>query len=137
MEALIVIGRLLIGSLFFSSGVGHLTQLAGTTAYAESKGVPAPRRAVIVSGVAFAAGGLSIILGIWGDLGALLLIVCLVPTTVLMHDFWAIDDPNAKQNEMANFMKNVSVIGALFFLLAWFSDSNVPNTITDGVFRIQ
>lgn len=42
---------------------------------------------MIVSGVAFILGGVSLLFGIWGDVGALLLIVTLIPLTFLMHRF--------------------------------------------------
>ena len=42
--------------------------------YAKSVGVPAAKLSVIVSGVLMVVGSLSIILGIWGDLGSLLIV---------------------------------------------------------------
>jgi hypothetical protein len=45
------------------------------------------------------SGGLSVLFGIWGDLGALLLIVTLIPVTFLVHTFWVERDPMAKQTD--------------------------------------
>jgi uncharacterized membrane protein YphA (DoxX/SURF4 family) len=58
------------------------------TGYAQSRGVPAARAAVLLGGLLLLLGGLSVLLGVWADLGALLLLVFLVPTAVLMHGFW-------------------------------------------------
>ena len=44
--------------------------------------------AVLGGGVLLLAGSLSMLLGVWADLGALLLVVFLVPTAVMMHGCW-------------------------------------------------
>lgn len=49
-----------------------------------------------------------VLLGVWGDLGALFLVVFLIPTALYMHDFWKIEDPGEKQNRMSHFMKNLA-----------------------------
>jgi putative oxidoreductase len=35
-----------------------------------------------------------------------------------MHGFWRFDEPQMKQNQMAHFMKNMSLAGAALTLLA-------------------
>jgi putative oxidoreductase len=62
-------------------------------------------------------GGLSILLGYKARWGALLLIMFLVPVTVMMHNFWAVSDPMAKQMQMIMFMKNVSMLGAALMIM--------------------
>ncbi|WP_329503659.1 hypothetical protein RFN58_35765 [Streptomyces iakyrus] len=61
--------------------------------------------ATIGSGLLILVGGLSILLGVWADLGALLLVVFLVPTAVLMHGFWKESDPQARPLEMVQFQR--------------------------------
>jgi putative oxidoreductase len=68
-------------------------------------------------------------LGLWGDLGALLLVLSLVPTAVVMHNFWAITDPQEKQVEMTQFSKDIALAGAALVLLAVFS-RDVDLTVT-------
>jgi len=61
-------------------------------------------------------GGLSILLGFHGKLGAWLLVLFLLPVTLTMHNFWAVKDPVMQQVQMAMFLKNISMLGsALFF----------------------
>ena len=62
-------------------------------------------------------GGLFVFLGLWTRLGALLLILFLIPTTLLFHHFWQLQGPD-REVQMINFMKNVSIAGGLLFLLA-------------------
>jgi len=83
-------------------------------------------------------GGLSVILGVWADLGALVLAVLLVVMAVKMHDFWKHTDPQAKQGEMIGFMKNIGLAGgALFiFAIAATEGSNYGPAITESLFSI-
>src|SRR5439155_9153 len=64
------------------------------------------------SGLMILAGGLSILLGVAPQAGALLLILFLIPTAFLMHRFWGVQDQMLAANQMAHFMKNVTLAGA-------------------------
>ncbi|MFJ1461587.1 DoxX family protein [Nocardia sp. N2S4-5] len=137
MSVLILIGRILFVVLFLASAAGHLTQAEGMAGYAQSKGVPAAKLAVLGSGVVQLIGGLSILLGIWADLGALLLLVFLVLTAVLMHPFWKETDPQAKQTEMIQFNKDLALAGAALMLFSFFAHvSDLGLTITGPLFHL-
>ena len=56
--------------------------------YAAQKGVPFASLLVPLTGVQIGLGALMILLGIWADLGAALLVVFLIPTALTMHAFW-------------------------------------------------
>ena len=136
MDVIIFIGRILFVLLFLSSAVGHLTKVDAMTGYARSKGLPAAKAAVIASGVLFGLGGLLVLLGIWADLGALLLFLALIPTAVLMHGFWKERDPQTRQLEQTQFFKDLSLAGAalaLFGLFAKFGD-DLGLTVTGPLF---
>src|SRR5262250_1262934 len=105
MDVVVLIGRVVFALLFLSSGFGHFMQTEAMAGYATARGVPAAKNAVQLSGVVLLVGGLSVLLGIWADLGALLLVVFLVPTAVLMHGFWRESDAQAKQLEIIQFNK--------------------------------
>lgn len=112
MDIIVLIGRILFGILFLASGMGHLTQLDGMARYAASKGVPAPRTAILVTGIVIIVGALSVVLGFFGRIGALLLFLFLLGTAFMIHNFWAVKDPQEKQNEMAHFLKDLALAGA-------------------------
>ncbi|MET9969971.1 DoxX family membrane protein [Streptomyces sp. NPDC006356] len=118
MDVLVLIGRILFSALFLASAVGHLTRTKAMAAYAASRGVPAAAPATFGGGLLLLVGGLSVLLGVWADLGALLLLVFLVPTAVLMHAFWRESDPQVRQMEMVQFQKDVALAGAALMLLA-------------------
>lgn len=121
MDVLVLIGRIVFSALFLVSALAHFTQAEAMTGYARSRGVPAARAAVLLGGVVLLLGGLSVLLGVWPDLGALLLIVFLVPTAVLMHGFWKESDPQAKLMERTQFSKDLALAGAALMLFALFA----------------
>lgn len=136
MDVVALIGRILFAALFLGSAFGHLTQSEAMAGYAKSRGVPQARLAVLASGVLILAGGLMVLLGIWMDLGALLLVLFLIPTAILMHAFWKETDPMTKQTEMISFQKDIALAGAaltIFALYAGYSQ-NLGITITDPLF---
>lgn len=114
------VGRILFATLFIMSGLNHFMQLGAMAQYAESKGLPAARFMVLLSGAMILAGGLSILLWQYVVYGAGLLFVFLLVAGFTMHDFWAIEDEQQKQSEMTQFMKNLSLSGAalIFYVLA-------------------
>ncbi len=83
MDVLVLIGRVLFSALFLASALGHLTQTGAMAQYAQFKGIPSPKLGVLSSGVLILVGGLSVLLGVWADLGALLLFIFLLPTAFL------------------------------------------------------
>lgn len=118
MDIIFLIGRILLGGYFLMSAYNHFKGLEGMTGYAASKNVPMPQVAVIVTGALLGLGGLGILLGIFPQLAILLLILFLLPTTFMMHDFWNAEEGQEKQAEQINFTKNIALIGALLMLLA-------------------
>ncbi len=115
MKAAFVIGRMLLGGFFVYNGINHFQHTEALAQYAGAKKVPNPDRAVRASGAAMLAGGASLILGVKPRYGVLPLAVFLSVVSPMMHDFWNAD-PQAKQNEMIHFAKNMALLGAVLML---------------------
>jgi uncharacterized membrane protein YphA (DoxX/SURF4 family) len=123
---LFLLGRILYGGFFLLNAYHHLTGVSAMAPYAGSKGVPAPKAAILGSGVLLALGGLSILLGVKPRFGILCVVLFLLPVTFTMHNYWADRDPQARQMNQVNFNKNLGLLGAALMLLAipepwWFS----------------
>lgn len=116
MAFLILVARILFSAIFIMSGISHFTQIQGMGQYAGSQGVPAPKFFVGLSGLMILLGGLSVLLGLWVKVGTLLLIAFLLPAAFIMHNFWAVDDPNMRATQQAHFMKNLALAGAAFLI---------------------
>ena len=110
----VVLGRFLFALIFLMAGANHFNKQA--IGYAASQGVPLAALAVPLSGVLAIFGGLSILLGYRAKLGAWLIVVFLVPVTLMMHKFWAVQDPMMTQIQMILFMKNISMLGGALLI---------------------
>ena len=139
MDIVFLDARILFAAIFLASAIGHFANQKQMAEYAKAMGAPAPGLAVPLTGLMILAGSLMILLGIWGDLGALLLVLFLVPTSFIMHAFWKMDkeqDPQMAQLEQISFLKNISLTGgalAFFWLFVEYGDE-LPLTITGPLF---
>jgi putative oxidoreductase len=117
MNALAPIGRVMFSLIFVLSVPNHFKQQ--TMDYAAAAGVPLAHVAVPLAGIIALLGGLSLALGFHARVGAIALLVFLVPVTLFMHRFWGLSDPQQAQMQQVNFMKNLALMGAsLFFVYA-------------------
>lgn len=73
---------------------------------------------LVIATIAELAGGLLILLGIQVRLGAFILCLFLIPTTVIFHNFWDLQGSD-QQMQMVMFMKNLSIFGGGLVLLAF------------------
>jgi len=134
MDIVFLVGRILFAAIFLLSAIGHFAQAEGMAQYATAKGVPNAKAGVIGSGVLAALGALSIVLGVWTDVGALLIVVFLVPVTLMMHAFWKETDPQTRQVEQISFNKNVALIGgALILFYVVNQGQDIPAGLTDAL----
>jgi len=111
---IVLAGRILFSFIFIMASFGHFSR--ETIDFAASQGVPLAGLAVPLSGVIAFAGGLSILLGYRAKLGAWLIVLFLVPVTLALHNFWAVQDPMMARMQQAMFMKNLSMLGAALFI---------------------
>jgi uncharacterized membrane protein YphA (DoxX/SURF4 family) len=137
MDILLVIGRVLFALIFINSGIAHLTKLQAMTGYAQFKKVPAAKLSVIVTGLMLIVGGLYVALGVYADLGALLLAIFLIASAFMMHNFWTIQDEQAKQSETINFFKNLALAGAALIIFVMVGTGvDFGPSITEGLFNL-
>jgi putative oxidoreductase len=121
MDVVFLIGRLLFVAVFIGSGVMfHFMQYRQATQYAQMYNVPLAGPGVLLTGALAVGGGVIIALGLWGDLGALLIVAFLLLVTSYMHRFWKETDPQQRQMQLTMFQKNNGLLGgALVLFYAW------------------
>ena len=107
-----VLGRAIFGGYFLYNGINHFVQRRTLAGYAQSKGVPAANVAVEASGAMMILGGLSLLTGYRPKIGSALITAFLAGVSPQMHAFWKEENPQQRQGEMVNFMKNVALAGA-------------------------
>ncbi len=117
-NTLLLIGRLLFSVIFAWGAYNHLSHITMMTHYAAVSGVPYARVAIIVTGLLLLLGSLSIILGWHTAIGAILIIIFLVPVTYQIHFLGMLHttDIMQKQMQMINLMKNIGLVGGAIYI---------------------
>jgi putative oxidoreductase len=111
------IGRSLLALIFIASGLGKIGGWEQTAGYMASKGMPLVPLFLAGAIALELLGGLSILLGYKARIGALALMVFLVPATLIFHAFWTYQGMQ-QQLQMIQFLKNLSIMGGLLLVLA-------------------
>jgi putative oxidoreductase len=115
---LAVLGRLLLCTIFVLSAVGNKIPHFNDVAHImESVGIPAPQLMLGGAIVFLLVGSVSVIVGYQARIGAVLLLIFLVLASYYFHAFWNLEG-QAQQEQMIQFMKNLSIMGAMLFLVA-------------------
>ena len=115
---LTVLSRLLLCTIFFMAAVGNkLPHFSDVAKIMESVGVPAPQLLLVGAIVFLLVGSLSVIVGYKARIGAVLLLTFLVLASYYFHPFWKLEG-QAQQEQMIQFMKNLSMMGAMLFVIA-------------------
>jgi len=118
MDIVFLVGRIILAMYYVMMGAMHFMQLEMMTGYAASKKVPAPKLAVMGSGLLLLVGGLSLGTGIQPIIGVICVVAFLLPVSLMMHNFWTIEDEQMKMAEMTNFMKNMGLMASALMFLA-------------------
>jgi putative oxidoreductase len=116
MKIAFLAGRIIVGIFYLYNGVNHFIKYSALTEYAKFKGVPLAEVGVAVSGLLLLVAAVTIILGIFPEIGVGSLVLFFLPVTFMMHNFWAV--PQEQQMaQIVNFSKNMALLGsALMFL---------------------
>lgn len=109
-------GRILIALIFILSGFSKIAGFDGTVGYIASQGLPLPQLLAIGAIIVELGGGLMLVLGWkarWAA-GAMLIFTALA--AVFFHNFWVMP-ADQMQNQMIHFMKNLSMMGGLLYVV--------------------
>lgn len=109
------LARVLLALIFVMSGAGKIFSFTDTAAFMADHRMPVAPLFLVGAIVFEIVGGVLIMLGYKTRIGALMLIVFLIPTTVIFHEFWGLGGDEARA-QMIHFMKNVSILGGLLLL---------------------
>lgn len=108
-----LLARVFLTAIFLKSAFGKITNFPGTQKFMAAKGMPMTGLLLAGAIVLLVAGGLSVLLGYRARLGAVLLIIFIVPATWIFHtDF-------SNNVQMIMLMKNASIMGGLLMVMAF------------------
>lgn len=135
--ALLLIGRVLFASLFAYSARGHIQNHARYAGIARGK-LPVPGFAGWPTGVFLLLADVSIVAGVWPDVGALMIVAFLIPTTLLFHRFWSVTDAAARRPQEGFFYRNASLLGAAVSLFVLFAVvGHIPFAVTGPALNLR
>jgi uncharacterized membrane protein YphA (DoxX/SURF4 family) len=132
MDVVDLVGRILFALVFLDNGWAHCTKPAQMIPFGRSIGAPFAALSVPFTGVMMLVGGVLIILGVWADLGALLLVLFLPAAGYLGHAYWREDDAMMRAAQKAQFWKNISLAGGALFILYAFYEFGDGIALTVG-----
>lgn len=110
-------GRILMSAIFIGSGLTKLMSLDQTAGYMTHAGIPAAHALAVIAALVEICGGLAVLLGFLTQLATAGLFLYLIPVTLIFHHFWGLHGME-RQMQMANFMKNLAIMGGLAVLFA-------------------
>lgn len=111
-----LLGRVLIALIYLLSGYGKITGFESTVGLIASKGLPLPQFAAIGAIIVELGGGTMLVLGWKARWAAAALFVFTALAGLLFHNFWAVPAVEAP-NQITHFLKNVSILGGLLFVV--------------------
>lgn len=103
-------GRICLCLIFFQGAFGNISGFSDTQAAMAEMGLPIPALLLAGNIVFQLVGAISLLLGFKTRWGAVILLIFLIPTTLIFHDFWVNPD------EKIAFFKNLGLIGGLLLL---------------------
>jgi uncharacterized membrane protein YphA (DoxX/SURF4 family) len=135
LDLLSLVGRLLFLVVFVRGGYSS-RNLSHTIGVAARAGAPLASVTVPVSQVLQWVGVISVALGIWADIGALCLLLFLVPVTYLTHGFWRFEG-QARQVQTGNFLRNLTYLGGVLLILHAALVGALPVTVTGSLLTVR
>jgi len=111
-----LLGRILIAFIFIFAGYGKITGFEGTVGYIASKSLPMPQLAAVGAIIVELGGGLLLVAGWKARWAAAALFVFTGLAALIFHNFWAVPADQV-QNTMIHFMKNISMMGGLLYVI--------------------
>ncbi|HEX2539135.1 MAG TPA: DoxX family protein [Pseudolabrys sp.] len=113
-DVVILVARIMIGLIFVMSGWSKLMNFSGAVAGIAKRGVP-EFIAYLAPPVEF-FGGLAIMLGLFTEAAAILMVVFTIVATITSHRYWEIGDAAQYRVQNTNFWKNVTMMGGMLLL---------------------
>lgn len=108
--------RVLMAAIFLWSGFGKVMDPGMTMGFMTMHHMPMVPVFLALSIMFELGGGIALLLGYHGRLAAGALILFMIPTTLIFHNFWTYTGQDHMM-QLINFMKNTSIIGGLLMVV--------------------
>ncbi|HEX4381672.1 MAG TPA: DoxX family protein [Myxococcales bacterium] len=108
--------RLFLVCIFVQGALGKITGWSGQAEYMSRHGLHFVQPLLAAALVIETLGALCLLLGIWTRTAAGILCVYLLAVSVMLHDFWAVQNGGQLQT---HFFKNLGICGGLLMVAAF------------------
>jgi uncharacterized membrane protein YphA (DoxX/SURF4 family) len=136
-SVILLLGRIFFVALFVVSARENIVHHQRYVTLAKGK-LPVPYLAGWPVSVWLIVAILSVVLGIWPDVGMLMIAAFLIPTTLVFHPYWTFSDPAQRLTHRGGFYRNVSLLGATLALFALFTVAGPGQfAITGSFFNLR
>jgi putative oxidoreductase len=110
-----LVGRFLMSLVFILAGIGKIGAFSMYTGFIAAAHLPLPKVSLAIAIVVELLGGLAILAGLHTRFMAWVVFLYLIPTTIMFHNFWALQGATRIDN-MIHFEKNLAIMGGLLIL---------------------
>lgn len=111
MKYIPLAARICLCLIFFKGGITNLLSFDSTLDFVSGRGLPIPGLMVWGNIIFQLVGATLLLLGFKARWGAIILILFLIPTTFVFHNFWV------NPEEVNAFLKNIGLIGGLLMII--------------------
>jgi len=115
-KPLFLSGRILLGLYFIGPGLMKITNFAGTAEYMAAHGMVLVPAFLVLTIIIQVGGGLCLAIGYRLPVVSFVMAGLVLVISVVMHDFWTMDEGVQKAHEMQNFVKNMAIMAGLLVL---------------------
>ncbi len=112
-----LLGRILLSLVFLLSGINKIGGFTETAGWMAAKGLPAAEVLLALSIVIEVGAAIMIMIGWKARLGALALLLWMIPVTFIFHNFWGVS-AGQQQLQLIMFMKNLAMMGGMLLIMA-------------------
>lgn len=111
-----MVGRILLGLYFILPGIMKITGFSGTAAYMEAHGVVFIPFFLVLTIIIQIGGGISLAVGYRVKEISFVLAGLVIVISLVMHDFWTVEEGLQRGHETQNFIKNMAIMAGLLVL---------------------
>ena len=111
MKYIALAARICLSLVFFNAAISHLTDFSGFVEMISSQGLPLASLLAIGTIVFQFLGAVFLLLGYKANIGAILLIIFLIPATLFFVN------PIADPSRLTDFFSNIGLIGGLLMVI--------------------
>lgn len=117
-DLIALLGRVFVALIFVMAGVMKIFGFESTAEMMAGQGIPMAQLALVLAIILELGGGLMVMFGWKARLGALMLVVFMIPVTFVFHSFW-LHEASEIQNQMHHFLKNLTMMGGALYVMAF------------------